>query len=248
MNKKIFIIGGSGMTYIDILALLSQFENLKLLSNIFISIGISSGCIVAFILLMKNKNKTIENCIEYLFNFFNNKSVLNFKKDLRKEFFEYVLKYFNVDKNTTFIELKEKYNKIGVFCALNTMSLENQNFNYINTPYVKLVDAFLASSSIPIIFGKYKIDNNYFYDGNIIYNYIENNINKVLDICGNMYDKKNILIIKKGNPIKEYDNCIIKPLVNFSDFYKKYTIDKCNKQLVNGYTHALKYIFFDIIE
>ena len=76
----------------------------------------------------------------------------------------------NLDPDITFMEL---YNKTKILYTVNSFNIskcECDYFNYQNTPDIKVLDAIMASCSIPLLFPSYNINNNYYYDGGLINN------------------------------------------------------------------------------
>jgi NTE family protein len=82
-----------------------------------------------------------------------------------------------VNPEITFLELNSISKILFTVNAFNITKCKEEYFNYLSTPNVKVVDAIMASSSIPLIFPGYNIDNNFYYDGgltnNCPYNIIE---------------------------------------------------------------------------
>jgi predicted acylesterase/phospholipase RssA len=63
---------------------------------------------------------------------------------------------------------KELYLKTGITFTVNATNLSDYNLEYFNnrlTPDVKVMDAIVASSSLPILFPPYLINETYYYDG-----------------------------------------------------------------------------------
>ena len=72
-----------------------------------------------------------------------------------------------IDPEITFIELY-KYSKIMFTTnALNINNSRLEYFNYKLTPDVKVVDAIMASSSLPLVFPAYLINGKHYYDGGL---------------------------------------------------------------------------------
>lgn len=88
-----------------------------------------------------------------------------------------------INKKTTF---KEFYEHTGIkytVPALNISKRERMYFNYINTPDTKILDAIIASSSVPVLFPAYCIDNNYYYDGGLFDNTPSKNTEELGTLC-----------------------------------------------------------------
>ena len=75
-----------------------------------------------------------------------------------------------ITNDTTFIEL---YNKTGIkytTCAFNISKVTLDYFNKDFTPDIKIVDAIMASSALPLLFPAYCIKNDWYYDGGLCNN------------------------------------------------------------------------------
>lgn len=87
----------------------------------------------------------------------------------------------------TFLELYEKNNKVINIGASNLTTQEFTIFNKDSTPNVNVIDAILASTSIPGIFPPHKINNNYYCDGFIFNNFpieiFDSDIKHTIGIC-----------------------------------------------------------------
>ena len=82
-----------------------------------------------------------------------------------------------VDPEITFLELKSISKILFTINAYNITKRKEDYFNYLLTPDVKVIDAVMASCTLPLIFPAYNINNNYYYDSFLInncpYNIIE---------------------------------------------------------------------------
>ena len=75
-----------------------------------------------------------------------------------------------IDPDITFIQLYRYTSILFTVAALNINDSKVEYFNYQNTPDIKLIDAIVASSSLPFLFPPYKINNKYYYDGGLCNN------------------------------------------------------------------------------
>jgi NTE family protein len=80
------------------------------------------------------------------------------------------MEHMGMYKDITFIELYNLTKVKFTVCATNITKVEIEYFNYISTPNVKVVDAIMASISVPFLFPAYKINDDYYYDGGICNN------------------------------------------------------------------------------
>ncbi len=75
-----------------------------------------------------------------------------------------------VDPDITFLQLFEKVNILFTVVAFNITDTQIEYFNKDNTPHIKVVDAIMASSALPVLFPAYKINDKLYYDGGICNN------------------------------------------------------------------------------
>jgi len=82
-----------------------------------------------------------------------------------------------VDPEITFLELRKITKILLTINAYNITKRKEEYFNYLLTPDVKVIDAVMASCTLPLIFPAYNINNDYYYDSflinNCAYNIIE---------------------------------------------------------------------------
>jgi predicted acylesterase/phospholipase RssA len=82
-----------------------------------------------------------------------------------------------VDPEITFSELKKVSKILFTINAYNITKRKEDYFNYLLTPDVKVIDAVMASCTLPLVFPAYNINNNYYYDSFLVnncpYNIIE---------------------------------------------------------------------------
>jgi predicted acylesterase/phospholipase RssA len=82
-----------------------------------------------------------------------------------------------VDPEITFLELRNISKILLTINAYNITKRKEEYFNYLLTPNVKVIDAVMASCTLPLVFPAYNINNDYYYDSflinNCAYNIIE---------------------------------------------------------------------------
>jgi NTE family protein len=89
----------------------------------------------------------------------------------------YVSKYSKQSPDLTFAQLEQlvyqnpkKFKHLSVITS-NITTKQIHVFNSKNTPNIPIWKAIRCSMSIPMVFEPYKIDNNYFMDGGLAWNY-----------------------------------------------------------------------------
>jgi hypothetical protein len=96
-----------------------------------------------------------------------------------KKYYELIKEVIStkVDPEITFLELKKVSKILLTINAYNITKRKEEYFNYLLTPDVKVIDAVMASCTLPLVFPAYNINNNYYYDSflinNCAYNIIE---------------------------------------------------------------------------
>lgn len=242
-KKKILIFSGSNLGCINMFGILYQLEYLNLFPQNDIGISFSSGCLVNLCFLLKTKEKTIQNCIYHLSTFFENQRFYHISIDNRILLFKKILNFFDCDENITFLKFKEKYNKICIFLCLDINTFKRFVFSHITTPNCKILDGFLASTTVPFFYKPFLYENYILFDPIYLkYNYITllNNLNI-------HFKKKNILYINRGPTninnldIINYkcDECNIFKNYNF---FKIHNYDDINIFLKNGYISTINYL------
>jgi predicted acylesterase/phospholipase RssA len=88
-----------------------------------------------------------------------------FEGKIFKKTIQNLLQLNKINPELTFIEL---YRLTGITFTTNATNI-NENvleyFNHKRTPYVKVIDAIVASSTLPILFPPYRINQYFYYDG-----------------------------------------------------------------------------------
>jgi len=149
-----------------------------------------------------------------------------------------------IDPEITFSELKKVSKILFTINAYNITKRKEEYFNYLLTPDVKVIDAVMASCTLPLIFPAYNINNNYYYDSFLInncpYNIIEPLETMVFEISlypdffgttnttnttnTNLYDLINSLLANvQVNKDTKLDNYIITEIIQ-----EKYNNDMAN--------------------
>ena len=178
MIKNIVFSGGGfkGWAYIGTIKALGEYINFSQLENI---AGTSIGSIYALfyilripwgVLLEHALNLKIKNMMDInkIHEVYSKKSLIKGIKF--KEYNISIIKdYINPD--ITFGEFKKICNiKLSIICT-NVTKKEMEVFNYETTPDIKVIDAVIASCSIPFVFPFYKIQDNYYFDGGFFNNF-----------------------------------------------------------------------------
>lgn len=175
--KNIVFSGASTKIYLFIgfLKYIKEFNN-DLLDNIKNFAGTSSGSIIATGLVL---GYTIEEMEELLikldltrFKNINSDGILNFFDNFGldnnfqfENLFRIMFKKKIKDENITFKELFNITNKRLIIVSTNINRKKTVYFCYKNTPNIKVIDALIASISIPLVYFPRKIDNELYLDG-----------------------------------------------------------------------------------
>lgn len=238
--KNIVFSGASTKIYLFIgfLKYIKEFNN-DLLDNIKNFAGTSSGSIIATGLVL---GYTIEEMEELLikldlsrFKNIDSDGILNFFDNFGlddnfqfENLFRIMFKKKIKDDNITFKELFNITNKRLIIVSTNINRKKTVNFCHKNTPNIKVIDALIASISIPLVYFPRKIDNELYLDGCItnhfpiqLFNYSKNQTLGAIVLCKQEYtelkDFFDILtsVVFSGvenqskEVIKEYKNVII---------------------------------------
>jgi predicted acylesterase/phospholipase RssA len=176
MLKNIVFSGGGlkGWAYIGTIQALNELIKLKDIEQIigvsigsvfglFYLLGISYDFLLDFAMTL-NFKELIDIDIDHILV---NQSLLN-GNTYRIKIKEVIST--KIDPEITFLELY-RYSKILFTTnALNINESKIEYFNHINTPDIKVIDAIIASSSLPFLFPAYKIKGNNYYDGGLCNN------------------------------------------------------------------------------
>lgn len=178
MNCKkttLVLSGGSfkGFAYIGVIKALKKIDLLKDL-NVFV--GTSIGSVFAFLLSLNSYIEEIEELItkidfNHLFNYNIKNLYLNYGLNDGKNITK-ILKSFldkkNYNHNLTFKELYDKTKNILIINSTNITNKQNEIFDYLSTPNLKIIKAIRMSISVPFIFSPVKYNNCFYVDGGII--------------------------------------------------------------------------------
>ena len=174
------ILSGGGVKGLLHLGGLKALEEHNLLENIENYAGTSIGSIVVFFLnlglnytdlmlvfLKIDFNKFYD--VGDIFEFFENYGLFSL---LPSERCLKLISNMKLGKNNlTFIELYKLTKKTLNIIAINVNTATETVFNYINTPTVPVIDAIIASCSIPFLLPPKKINGHYYIDAFIVNNY-----------------------------------------------------------------------------
>ena len=200
------ILSGGGVKAILHLGALKALDENGLLKNIKNYLGSSAGAFLSLLLCIGyNYNDIIIIFLKIeidkfyeisdIFNFLNNYGLMSLSPVAR------LLRLFlNAKFKKKHINFKELYDLTGKtlhITAINVSSTEEVLFNYKNTPDIDIVDACIASCSIPFIFLPVKINGEYYMDAFAVNNYpckffcddLENSIG--IEIGNKYYNKIN---------------------------------------------------------
>lgn len=245
VKSKIYdtlVIGGGGFKgtqFLGALHYLNENGYLQRFQNYF---GVSVGAIICLLLILDYS--PLEQ-----FNMIDIKNIFKIQK--KRPFINFLLptlleKY--VDKQTTFLQLFEKTNK-HFFCIAYDCTLGREClFSACTTPNVSVLDALVASCSIPFASTPYIIQNSKYIDGGII-----NNL--PIDHAVNFDMTKDIIVLYLTDEENEINNnlnilqlfsiCIQIPSRQLDLFRLELTknsdknILKCNFPTVTGLEHII---------
>jgi NTE family protein len=144
--------------------------------------GTSSGALIASGLVIGFSIEELEELLVKLdfkqFKDINSDGILsffdNYGLDNCSQFdklFRIMMKKKIGDENITFHDLYLLTNKTLTIVATNLNRKQTTYFSHENTPYVKVIDAIIASISLPILYYPKKIDNELYLDGGITNNF-----------------------------------------------------------------------------
>lgn len=179
---KNIVFSGGGIKIFIFAGCLKYLDKNNLLDNLHGICGTSTGSIISTALsLGYNLSEITELLIKIDFNKFSNiksEGILNFFEnfgiDNTDEFervFKIVIKAKTSNENITFKELYELTNKKLIIYCTNLNCMECEYFDYIKTPDFKIIDALIASISIPFLYSPKKINDIYYVDGALTNHY-----------------------------------------------------------------------------
>jgi predicted acylesterase/phospholipase RssA len=204
MIKNIIFGGGGlkGWAYIGVLRALDEYISRKNIEEV---IGVSIGSLFALFYVLDLK-------WDYLLDFFMkldlkklldvdiNNIIINqslFEGKKYKATIIEIVKHV-IEPDTTF---KELYNKTGITYTVNATNLNDYKLQYFNhklTPDIKVIDGIIASSSLPILFPPYCINNVFYYDGGFCNNCPVDMVDELFTIA---FD---LATFKKSNNISSF--------------------------------------------
>ena len=176
MIKNIIFSGGGlkGWAYIGTIQALYELVDFKNIEQI---IGVSIGSVFGLFYLL---NISYEVLLEFIMNLnfkelidididniLINQSLINGNKYIEK--IKEIIS-IKIDPDITFLELYHYSKILYTTNALNINDSKMEYFNYKLTPNIKIVDAIMASSSLPFLFPPYKILTKFYYDGGLCNN------------------------------------------------------------------------------
>jgi predicted acylesterase/phospholipase RssA len=217
MIKNIVFAGGGmkGWAYIGTIQALYELIDFKNIEQI---IGVSIGSVFGLFYLLQipfefilefimnlNYKELIDIDID---NILINQSLINGKMYIEK-IKEVISTKINPD--LTFMELYCYSKILYTTNALNINDSRIEYFNYKLTPNVKVVDAIIASSSLPLLFPPHKINGKHYYDGGLCNNCP---VNLVDELCTIAFDVGH-LDSENNNNIKLID--LIMSFINISN-------------------------------
>lgn len=189
MIENIIFSGGGfkGWAYIGTIRALNelvQFKNIKSVT------GVSIGAVFGLFYILQLSWETVLDFIMNLNfkqlldididNILVNQSIMNGTQYMNK------IKEIISLKISPEITFKELYRHNGVLFTVNALNISTSSveyFNHLLSPNVKVIDAIMASSSLPLIFPAYKINSFYYYDGGLCNNCPVNYIDELNSIA-----------------------------------------------------------------
>ena len=221
------VLSGGGIKGILHLGALKSLEEKQLLKNIENYGGSSAGAMIALLLcigytyndimivfLKINLDKFYD--ITDIFEFLNIYGLINLNPC------EKLLRILLENKfNKKKITFKELYNLTKKTLHINSINLNSHKesiFNYINTPNIDIIDACIASCSLPFIFPPKLINNNYYIDAFAVNNCPCNMFKNDLDntICLSIYDCSTENNFKKIDGFQNYIISVFNSLKNYT--------------------------------
>ena len=265
------VFSGAGTRIFLFMGFLKYIEENYSFKNVKTFAGTSSGSIVSLVKVLGYTAKELEELLLKIdfkkFNNIDSESIMDFfdnhglgNTDYFEKVFRIMIKKKVDNDDITFKDLYRVTNKKLIIVATNLNKRKTVFFNYKDTPNIPVIDAVLASLSIPIVFKPRKINGDIYVDGAVTNNFamdlFTNEINKTLGII--VFEKKEDVRIndlpqflyslctcslenKCNEMIEKYNNIII--LNNETDFFNfDLTNDEKIKTIKDGYDQS--YIYF----
>ena len=173
------VISGGGLHGISYIGALKALEEKYELSTIKEYAGTSIGSLVCLCLNINMKIDNIKDIIDNKY-FFDKKdiNICNFNKqygidtgERMKLLIIYILNKQDIHINVTFQELFDIYRKKLTITGTNLTLSVIEYFNHEKTPHMRVLDAILISSRIPILFTQYTYNNQVYLDGGLLDNF-----------------------------------------------------------------------------
>lgn len=243
----IIFSGGAikGIGFVGCIKALSKYEYLFQIDKINNYIGTSAGSIIATMMAI---GYTIEQIEEIIIKInFNDVININYDK-ICDNILELINKNGIIDgdkfektiriiiekitnKDLTFLELYQIYNKKLTINSVSINDKETEYFNYINTPHLNISKAVRMSCSIPILFQPYRYNDKLYVDGGLIDS-----------ICIDQIETKNFIgFYVEGNNIP-----IINNILDFLQTILQCTNNKINHK-INDNVNKIHSLYFDDI-
>jgi len=148
-----------------------------------------------------------------------------FTTNICSQFLKKCLSEYSIDENINLIDFYNKTNKELYIKVYNLTKQKTEYFSYHNNPNIKVIDAILISCNIPIVFKPIYWNNQYYVDGGISGNNVDNleNNNYI-----NLYIEPEIINYKNNMNFLLYLLCIYQN-VNLNNeliLYNKKETDK----------------------
>jgi NTE family protein len=258
IKNIVFSAGGlKGWAYIGAIRTLYEYTEFINIEHV---IGTSIGSLFGLIYILQIDWKFV---LDYFINL-NIKEMIDIDIDniitnqsiMKGEMYYNLIKEImstKVNSDITFIELYKLNNITFSVNAFNITKSKNEYFNFNISPNVKVIDAIMASSSIPLLLPPSKINGYYYYDGAICSTCSIDLVEELNTIVFNvdLFDYKNnnsnIQIMDLINALMviahKHMNVNIKNYVIFDlvpDEYKKDTlnINQTKDDIFNIYIHG----------
>ena len=247
------VLSGGGFRTLLHIGALKTLEEQNLLKNIKNYGGSSAGSIIVFLLcigynyndliimfLKINVDKLYD--INDIFEFLNIYGLIHFAplEKLLRVLLDNKLK----KKYMTFNELYNLTEKTLHINSINLNTSEEIIFNYINTPNIDIIDACVASCSLPFIFPPKIINNEYYIDSfavntcpcNMFHNDLENTICLTIDDIN----------FKNDDKIDSFKNYIMSVFKSFSNYSYYNNIKIYKPKIIINLSYDCNPIDFDL--
>jgi len=243
-----------GWAYIGTIRALQETFNFNQLEQV---LGASAGAIFGLLYLLQIDyisllhhfiNMNMKDLIDTdLDTMISRESVIEGKK-LKEFLIKIIQEKINPD-----ITFKELFDKIGVVFSTCAYSIKGRKLVYFNknlTPDIKVIDAVMASSALPLLFPPYDINGSYYYDGGICDRYLskllDDETSLIFDLSFN-FKETNYELLNLINGLCEnlndfYDNNIKNKFCVIDIKYKDevYNVNQSKDIIFNLYMNGYK--------